>query len=162
MRAEIAAVAGDEPITAEHVAGLVFTRAVLQETMRLYPVGYTLTRVARRATTLGGIAIRAGARVLIPVYALHRHKAYWLHPDAFDPERFMPGAEPPDRYVYMPFGAGPRICAGAAFAMTEAVTVLATLVRGADLRLDPDHEVYPVAGLSLQPRGGLPMDVTAR
>ncbi len=83
---------------------------------------------------IDGCGIRAGTRILIPVYALHRHRAHWQDPDAFDPDRFAPGAPAPDRHLYMPFGAGPRICLGAAFAMTELAVTLATLVRAARFR----------------------------
>lgn len=160
LRSEVDAATGGGPVEASHVEQLVFTRAVVSEAMRLYPPAHTLTRVAGRAIEVGGTTIAKGARVIVPIYALHRHTAHWRDPDIFDPDRFMPGAPPVDRHVYMPFGAGPRICLGAAFAMTELVVVLATLVRGARFAMRPAHEVAPVAGLALQPRGGLPMRVS--
>jgi cytochrome P450 len=157
IRTEVEAVTGGGPIGPEHVERLTFTRQVIQETLRLYPPGYQLTRVCTRDVEIDGRRIRAGTRILIPVYALHRHRDHWHDPDAFDPDRFAPGTPAPDRHLYMPFGAGPRICLGAAFAMTELVTVLATLVRAA--RFTPLSEPWPVAGASIRPQGGLPMRI---
>lgn len=159
LRAEVAKVTAGAPIEAEHVERLVFTRQVISEAMRLYPPAHSLTRVATRTVEIGGETIRAGSRVVLPVYALHRHRLWWRDPDLFDPDRFAPGEPPPDRYIYMPFGAGPRICLGAAFAMTELVVTLATLMREASFTLVPGHQVWPVAELALLPRGGLPMRV---
>lgn len=159
LRAEVAEVTGGEPVGAEHLDRLVFTRQVIQETLRLYPPAYQLTRVAKRHTELEGIRVRAGTRILLPIYALHRHRRLWREPDRFDPDRFAPGTESPDRHLYMPFGAGPRICLGAAFAMTELVVALATLVRAARFTLVEGHALWPVASTSLRPRGGLPMRV---
>ncbi|MDG2532981.1 cytochrome P450 [Sphingomonas sp. HITSZ_GF] len=157
MRAETEAVTGGAPIGPEHVERLVFTRQLIQETLRLYPPGYQLTRVCTRDAVIDSRRIRAGTRILIPVYALHRHRQYWRAPDAFDPDRFAPGMPTPDRHLYLPFGAGPRICLGAAFAMTELVVVLATLVRAA--RFTPLSVPRPVASTSIRPQHGLPMRV---
>lgn len=157
IRAEVAAVAGDAPIGPSHVDGLVFTRQVISEALRLYPGALQLYRICSRPTEVAGVAMKPGDRIVIPVYALHRHSRYWRDPHVFDPDRFAPGEAVPDRYVYMPFGAGPRICLGAAFAMTELVVVLATLMRGADFAVAPGHRVWPGGGLTLRPERGLPM-----
>lgn len=162
IRAEVAAVAGDEPIGPTHVEQLVFTRQVISEALRLYPGALQLYRICVRPTEVAGVAMTPGDRIVIPVYALHRHSRYWRDPHVFDPDRFGPGEPAPDRHVYMPFGAGPRICLGAAFAMTELVVVLATLMRGADFTVAPGCRVWPGGGLTLAPEGGLPMIVTRR
>jgi cytochrome P450 len=146
----------------EQVQRLSFTRQVISEAMRLYPPAFTLTRVAQRDTELAGHEVRAGGRINIPIYAIHRHRRLWSDPDAFDPDRFAPGAAPVDRYSYLPFGAGPRICLGATFAMIEATTVLATLVRAADFELIPGAEVKLMAKVALIPEGGMPLRVRAR
>lgn len=158
VRAEVEAVTDGAPIGPEHIERLVFTRQLIQETLRLYPPGYQLTRVCVRDVEIDGRRIRAGTRILVPVYALHRHRSHWHDPDAFDPDRFAPGSPAPDRHLYMPFGAGPRICLGAAFAMTELVVTLATLLRAA--RFSPLSAPWPVASTSIRPQGGLPMQVT--
>ncbi|HEY3949555.1 cytochrome P450, partial [Phenylobacterium sp.] len=162
LRAEVAAVAGAGPIGPEHVEELVFTRQVVCETLRLYPPGFQLYRVCVREAVVGGHRFKPGDKVLIPVYALHRHRRFWRDPDVFDPDRFAPGEPMPDRHLYMPFGAGGRVCLGAAFAMTELVVILATLMRGADFSVKPGHRVWPGTAMEMLPRGGLPMRVTAR
>ncbi len=111
------------------VRSLPFTRAFVDEALRLYPPAFLIVREARGPDRLGGHAVEAGAVVSISPWVLHRHRGLWERPDAFDPTRFLPGAAPPGRYAYMPFGAGPRICVGAQFALTEAVIVLARLLR---------------------------------
>ena len=162
LRAEVADVAGDQPIEAGHVPRLTFTRQVVQEALRLYPPAHTSTRVCIPTTQVGGVTIKAGTRVLIPIYALHRHRLWWRDPDVFDPDRFAADQPTPDRHLYMPFGAGPRVCLGAAFAMTELVVMLAILLRGADFALAPGHRVWPLADMALRPQGGMPMDVRLR
>ena len=142
LLAEVEAVAGEVPIGPDHLEQLTFTRQVIQETMRLYPGAVALARTAARDTAVGGHPIKRGTLVSIAVYALHRRPDLWDDPDAFDPDRFAPGrrADHP-AFAYQPFGAGPRVCMGAAFAMTEMVTALAVLVRGARLTPDPSRPV---------------------
>jgi cytochrome P450 len=159
IRAEVAEVTGGKPIDQEHVERLRFTRQVIQESMRLYPPVHSLIRVCTRKTQVGDFTIRPGGRVVIPIYALHRHRLWWRDPDLFDPDRFAPTEPHPDRHLYMPFGSGPRICIGAAFATTELVVLLATLVRNASFSLLPGHPVWPLADLVLHPQEGLPMHV---
>jgi cytochrome P450 len=162
LRAEIDSVTGGEPVGPEHLDRLVFTRQVINETLRLYPSAHSMTRVCSRATRIGDLTVRAGQRVIIPIYALHRHRLWWQDPERFDPDRFAPSEPPPNRHIYMPFGAGPRICIGAAFAMLELTVILATWVRAADFNLAPGHDVWPVATLGLQSRDGMPMRVAVR
>jgi cytochrome P450 len=156
---EIKDVAGQAPIDPHHIPKLVFTRQVICETMRLYPQAFSLTRVAQDATTLAGHKVSAGQRVNIPIYAIHRRAETFPDPHAFDPDRFSADKPAPDRFAYLPFGAGPRICLGAAFAMTEMVAVVATLIRGASFRPPPADVVWPLAKLSMRPRGGMSMQV---
>jgi cytochrome P450 len=159
LLAEIKAVAGEDPIRAKHIPQLIFTKQVICETMRLYPQAFSLTRVAQEATTLAGQKVAAGQRVNIPIYAIHRRAEMFLDPHAFDPDRFSPEKTPPDRFAYLPFGAGPRVCLGAAFAMTEMISVVATLIRGATF-IPPDiSTVWPLAKLSMRPKGGMPMQI---
>jgi cytochrome P450 len=142
---------------------LIETRAVVEEAIRLYPPLAAISREAIAADELAGEAIAAGTTIVIAPYVLHRHRRLWDDPDVFDPTRFLPGArETIDRYGYLPFGAGPRICIGATFALQEATLVLATVMRRLELRLAPGFAVWPLQRVTLRPRGGLPMWITAR
>ncbi len=133
------------------VAGLVHARAVVNETLRLFPPAFTLARQAIAADRAGDVDLPAGGLVLIAPWVLHRHHALWRDPDAFDPSRFLPDAPPPPRFAFMPFGAGPRVCVGAQFAMTEAVLVLASLVRRFHFIRDDTRPVLPVGIVTTQP-----------
>ncbi len=101
--------------------------------------------------------------VVIAPYVLHRHRTLWDQPDVFRPERFLPEERGRiDRFAYLPFGAGPRVCIGASFSLQEAVIVLATIAKNLRLDLVEGHEVTPVQRITLRPGGGLPMHVTQR
>ncbi len=126
-------------------------RAHVDETLRLYPPAFMLIRQALQADTIQGHAIAPGAVITIAPWLLHRHHAYWRDPDAFDHTRFLPGATPPARYTYMPFGAGPRICVGAQFALTEATLVLARLLKSFTIQLSGSGAVIPRAIVTTQP-----------
>jgi len=130
---------------------LIYTRAVVQEALRLYPPAFTLARQAHRADTAAGIAIPAGAVVMIAPWVLHRHRRLWDQPERFDPERFLPGAPPPERCAYLPFGMGPRVCIGAQFALTEATLVLAAMTRAFHIERASAEPVVPVAIVTTQP-----------
>ena len=136
---------------AEGLPMLVYTRAVVQETLRLYPPAFTLARQARGADEAGGVAIPARAVVLIAPWVLHRHRRLWDEPEKFDPARFLPGAPPPERCAYLPFGMGPRVCIGAQFALTEATLVLAAMVRAFHIERADAEPVVPVAVVTTQP-----------
>ncbi|MDB5590668.1 cytochrome P450 [Enterovirga sp.] len=145
------------------MAALPFTRAVVEEAMRLYPPVPFMSRSAVADDRVVGYRIPKDSLVMIAPYVLHRHWTLWQDPDAFDPGRFLPerrGAI--DRFAYLPFGAGPRVCVGASFALQEAVVVLAALARALRLDLEPGHVVAPVHRVTLRPGGGLPMRVTLR
>ena len=160
LAAEATVVLGAGDVTPETLPQLVFARQVISEAMRLYPPAFLLTRVSMRDTTLAGHKVKAGQRINIPVYAIHRRPSLWADPHAFDPDRFDPACEAPSRYAYMPFGGGPRICIGAAFAMAEAVTILATLIRSAQFEPPSREIVWPQTGMALYPKNGMPMVVS--
>ncbi|MCR5878982.1 cytochrome P450 [Phenylobacterium sp. J367] len=158
VRAEVAEVVGEGRVIAGHVERLTFTRQVIQEAMRLYPSLPIMSRMCAEDVQVGDLAVTKGTFVFIAVYALHRHRALWRDPDAFDPDRFSAAeSERRHRFAYLPFGGGPRVCIGQGFAMMEAVAVLATLVRGATLVPDPGHRIRPVVRVSMRPEGGMPM-----
>lgn len=141
---------------------LVWTRAFIDEALRLYPPAFMIVRVAKGPDEIAGRRIAAGTVVSISPWVLHRHRARWRDPDAFDPTRFLPGAPPPARYAYMPFGAGPRICVGAQFALTEAVLVLARLLQAFRLDLAGSGTVIPRGFVTTQPDRRVRFLVTPR
>ncbi|MGV7030431.1 cytochrome P450 [Methylobacterium symbioticum] len=130
---------------------LPLTRAVVDETLRLYPPAFLIVRRALQADTIAGHAVAAGDIVMIPPWVLHRHRRLWPNPDAFDPARFLPGAPAVPRYAYLPFGVGPRVCIGAQFALTEAVLALARIVGRYRIALAEDGPVLPLAVVTTQP-----------
>jgi len=133
------------------LARLTHTRAVVSEALRLYPPAFTLVREALGPDRAGDTAIRRRSVVMISPWVLHRHHRLWREPDAFDPSRFLPDAPPPPRFAYMPFGAGPRVCVGAQFALAEATIVLATLIQAFEVELGDPTPVVPFAVVTLQP-----------
>jgi cytochrome P450 len=151
LAAEAAGVDLGPDNAAAALPGLVYTRAVVQEAMRLYPPAFTLARQAIRDDLAGGVPVKAKTVVLIAPWVLHRHRPLWAQPEVFDPSRFLPDAPPPDRFAYLPFGVGPRVCIGAQFALTEAVLVLATLTRAFHIERADDAPVTPRAIVTTQP-----------
>lgn len=152
MRAEIAKIAGDGPIDIEQVKQLTLTRNVFREALRLYPPLTFIPRVAAEATQIGPYKVKRGAMIMIAPWTIHRHRSYWRDPHAFDPDRFsvererelVPG-------TYLPFGMGPRVCVGAAFATTESTLILARLIRRFDFSVAAPKSVRPVARLTTRP-----------
>jgi cytochrome P450 len=141
----------------EDVPRLPYTRAVFEEALRLYPPVPLLTRQARQADCIQGHQIPGDSVIMVVPWLLHRHRKYWKRPDHFVPERFMPGRPRPNRYVYMPFSAGARVCLGLRFGLIEGILCLATLAQRFEARLQPGHQVGLECRLTLRPRGGLPM-----
>ena len=133
------------------MADLVRTRAVVNETLRLFPAAFTIVREVIRPDRAGDVDLPKGSIVMIAPWVLHRHHKYWEDPDAFQPARFMPDRPAPGRFAFMPFGAGPRICVGAQFAMAEAVLVLATLIGRFRVTRVDDRKVIPVGVVTTQP-----------
>ena len=160
-RAAAEAQAAGPRITAAELPRLPYVQQVVQESLRLYPPAAFISRTARRADSLGGRRIEPGDTVMLPIYALHRHHLLWENPDAFDPERFAPGVER-DRFSFLPFGGGPRICIGASFALQEAAIILATLLARFDFALVPGRVPVPRMILTLRPEGGVWLRATPR
>ncbi|RDI60715.1 cytochrome P450 [Microvirga subterranea] len=160
---EVDEVLDDGPVEPGHLERLVYTRAVIDEAIRLYPPAPYMSRAAIADDQIGDLHIPAGSMVAISPYVLHRHRKLWEEPDAFRPERFLPENRGRiDRFAYLPFGAGPRVCIGASFSLQEAVIVLAAIVQSVRFELVEGHEVAPVQRITLRPSGGLPMRLTRR
>lgn len=153
-RSEAQAVLGGRLATAEDIEKLPFIRSIIDEALRLYPPAAILSRTAQAPDELCGREIRPGDTVMIPIYALHRHHQLWEEPNAFRPDRFA-DRKSVDRYAYLPFGDGPRICIGASFAIQEAVIILASLLSRFRFRQVEGRNPEPVMILTLRPKGGV-------
>jgi len=140
--------------------GLTLTRAVIEEGLRLYPPAWLISRSVIEDDEIGGYHIPAGSIVFVSPFIVHRDARIWENPEGFDPERFAPErAASVPRGAYFPFGAGPRQCIGASFALMEAQLVLATLWRRFRLDLVPGHPVEPEPSITLRARHGMSMTV---
>ncbi|TMV62945.1 cytochrome P450, partial [Thioclava sp. BHET1] len=158
-RTEAQSILGPRAAMAEDVARLPYIRQIIDETLRLYPPAAFLSRTAQADDQLCGREIRAGDTVMLPIYALHRNDRLWPDPHRFDPDRFA-DAKQIDRFAYLPFGDGPRICIGASFAIQEAVIILATLLARFRFTAVPGRDPKPVLILTLRPEGGVWLEVT--
>jgi cytochrome P450 len=127
-----------------------FTRAAIEETMRLYPPAFLIARAAREKDNAAGVEIGKGDIIMIAPWLLHRHEKLWDQPNAFIPKRFM-STEAPDRFAYLPFGAGPRVCIGAPFAQAESVLALARLIGAFRVELADTNPVIPLGVVTTQP-----------
>ncbi len=163
LHAEVETVLGGRAPRYEDLASLRYTRMVLEESMRLFPPAHTMAREPIAADHILGQQIPAGTLVLIVPWLLHRKASLWEQPHRFDPERFSPEqVAARERFTYIPFGAGPRICIGASFAMTEAMLIIAMIAQRYRLRLKPGYPVEPQGLITLRPRYGLPMILNRR
>jgi cytochrome P450 len=158
LHAELDEVLGGRTPTFEDFPRLVYTRAVFEEALRLYPPVPLLSREAGAGGELRRRNVPEGSVVLVVPWLLHRHRKHWDKPDHFIPERFLPeNSADRSKFIYVPFSIGQRNCAGAAFGLTEGVLCLATLAQRLRLTLDRPNPVMPVCRLTLRPEGGLPM-----
>jgi len=159
-RAEAQAALGGRAAGAGDIERTPYVRQVIEEAMRLYPPVGLLARNVRENDELGGREICAGDIVFLPIYALHRHRMWWDAPDAFDPENFAPErVAGRNRYLNLPFGAGPRICVGANFAMMQAHIVLATLLSRFRFRPGGGPVPVPTMSMTLRPEPGVRLSV---
>ena len=154
LQTEVHAVLGDEQIPPpEAFRNLPYTNQVVQESLRLYPPAWILSRLALGNDTIGPYTIPAGATALVSPYLLHRDPTAWPDPTRFDPDRFSPGKEK-DRhsYSYIPFGGGPRLCIGNQFALMEMQILLAMLVRKFSIKAGPQQRVDTNPLITLRPK----------
>jgi cytochrome P450 len=162
---ELRTVLGDRVPAADDVPLLRYTEMILKESMRLYPAVWGIGRRALSDCEIGGYHVRAGTNVFIFQSLTQRDPRFFSNPDAFDPERWREdpvrlGKIP--RFAYFPFGAGPRVCVGASFAMLEATLLLAMVQQKFQLRLVPGHPVQPIASVTLRPKHGIRVTVRSR
>jgi cytochrome P450 len=147
---------------ADALAKLAYTKAVVNESLRLYPPAFAVARMAIGPDRLGDVAVPRGSLVMISPWVLQRHVCLWKDPDAFNPARFLADAPLPHRFAYMPFGAGPRICVGAQLALTEACLVLAMMIQRFHVALADARPVLPTAVIVTQPDHAAPFRLRAR
>lgn len=162
LRAELDSVLGSRPPTLEDVQNLPYTRAIFEEALRLYPPVPLLSRQARSEDTIRESKIQRDTIILVLPWLLHRHTQLWESPDQFIPERFMPNHPRPDKFAYLPFSVGRRVCLGLRFGLTEGILCLATLAQRFDAQVKPGHQVDIECRLTLRPKGGLPMILSRR
>lgn len=163
VREEVREVLGDRPPALSDLAALEYTEQVILEAMRLYPPVWGFERQALEEDVIGGQKVTPGTFVMIVPYSIHRDPTYWSNPEGFDPDRFAPGArEARPRFAYLPFGGGPRVCIGNAFAMMEAKIVLAMVVREMGLELVPGHPIVEEPLITLRPKDGVLASVRPR
>ncbi|MGS4988504.1 cytochrome P450 [Roseibium sp. RP-7] len=163
LQAELDTVLAGRSPTFQDVPNLPYTKAVIEETLRLYPPVPILAREAMADTSIGGKSVPKGSLVMVVPWLMHRNPVLWSKPDVFDPGRFLnPKSKKPNKYGYVPFSIGPRICAGLQFGMTEAILSLAILAQDFELKLKDGTDVQPVARLTLRPGENLPMTLHPR
>jgi cytochrome P450 len=157
LRDEVRGVLGGAPATLESLEQLPLTAAILQETLRLYPPAWIISRSPVEDDQIAGFDVPARSVVYVSSFITQRHPDLWQDPLGFDPERFMGGRGPAHKYAFFPFGGGPRLCIGQSFALLEAKILLATLIQRVGAELLPGHQVEPQPMITLRPGGGLPM-----
>lgn len=164
LHAELDAVLAGRAPSYEDLAALPYLHAVVQEALRFYPPAPGMSaRVALADDEICGTRVRKGSIVICAPWVTHRHRAHWDRPEVFEPERFAaPASTDRARLAWMPFGAGPRVCIGAAFAMAEIQLILAALAQRHRLRLAAGHVVELQHRITMRPAGGLPMFVERR
>jgi cytochrome P450 len=129
---------------------LVFARAVVQETLRLYPPVLAVGRLATRSHDICGTSVPEGSMILVPYWLLHRDPRIWEQPETFNPLRFVDKSET-DRFAFLPFGIGPHVCIGAQLAMSEATLAIARLVQKFSISLSADRPILPVGAITTRP-----------
>ncbi len=157
LREELETVLGGEEPTMATQPRLVYTKAVIEETIRLYPPVWLLPRKNIEADTIGSFHVPPQSEVLLCLYSMHRHPAFWDEPDRFMPERFLREKNARHFAAYLPFGAGPRTCIGSRLGLMEATLILAVLARRFRAEAIPGIAVQAEASLSLHARNGVPV-----
>ncbi len=163
LHAEIESCLHGGPVTADDTARLVYARAVLAESMRLYPPAWTLGRKPIEDVALGGYRLPRGSLVLMSQWVVHRDERWWPAPLRFDPDRWLSEPQPPrPKFAYFPFGGGTRVCIGEGFAWMEGLVVLATIAQRWRLRLVPGQVITPLPIITLRPKPGIQMVLDVR
>jgi cytochrome P450 len=163
MHTEVTALDADKPPSASNMKGLELTWNVFRETLRLFPPVGFIARQSMQACPMRDKTVKKGASVMISPWLIHRHKGLWEQPDAFNPDRYTDDQSRESlRNAYLPFGMGPRVCIGAAFALQEAVLILSSISRRYCLRPVPGHVPQPVGRLTIRSANGVRLTLHRR
>jgi cytochrome P450 len=163
LHAEASAVYGDRSPQFGDMKKLAFARDVFREALRLYPPVATVVRDSTRPEKMGTREIAPGEVLFVPIWLLHRNTTVWERPDAFDPDRFeTESGREGLRCAYLPFSMGPRVCAGASFALQEASLLLSVLAQRFRFKPTPGHTPDPVSRLTLRSANGVRLIVERR
>jgi cytochrome P450 len=163
LQSEADATAADAVLGLGAAEAMSFTHQVLQESLRLYPPGWLITRRAIEADELGGFPIAPRTDVFISPYMLHRHPAFWQEPEDFKPGRFADAdATERHKFAYIPFAVGPRHCIGENIAMFEMLVHMRTMARRFRLKRATHEPIEFEAQINLRPRSNLMMTVEMR
>jgi cytochrome P450 len=150
-------------LTIETLGRFVYTRQVIEESLRVYPTIWSIGRSCTEEDELAGYTIPVGMNVVVPIFHFHWNERFWSNPQQFDPDRFAPERRPPaDSMIYFPFGAGPRSCIGNHFAMQELMLMTVILYRHFSFQIEPGFRVTPDPLITLRPRDGMRMVVQPR
>ncbi|MDX5471390.1 MAG: cytochrome P450, partial [Marinobacter sp.] len=160
---EVTRILAEQPMSVEAIRKMVLVRDTFREALRLYPPVGFLTRECTHATEMRDKKLAKGASVVISPWLIHRHQDFWDNPHGFDPFRFTnKSLKTPLSKSYLPFGAGPRVCIGAAFAQQEASLILATLLRDYHFTLADGFVPQPVGRLTIRSENGMHLVLTRR
>ncbi len=163
LQQELKTVLGSRTPTVADIRQLRYTEGVVLEAMRLYPPVWGMSRVALQDCVLGEYNVKAGTTVFLSQWAMHRDPRFYENPEVFHPDRWADNLlKKLPTFAYFPFGGGQHICIGKAFAMMEAVLLVATIAQKFRLTLQADHPVTPQPSLSLRPKYGMKMLLSCR
>lgn len=156
LHAELQTALGGRRPTMADIPRLPYTEMVIKEAMRLYPPGWGVGREALKDCEIGGYRVPAGAQIFMFQWVVHRDDRFFEQAGEFRPERWAgDSVKQLPRFAYFPFGGGPRVCIGSAFAMMEAVLLVATIAQRFRLKVAPDYVVTPLPTITLRPRDGI-------
>jgi cytochrome P450 len=161
---ELRQVLGERLPQVEDIPKLVYTRKVLEESMRLYPPTWIFVRMALRDDQLpSGPVIPRSSKIYLSQYVMHRDPRYFPEPERFDPERFSEAARAArPRFCYFPFGGGSRTCIGEQFALLEIVSILAMVLSRFRVQMEPGRKISLRPTITLRPKHGIPMRIRPR